>query len=211
MKNKYLIVGLYSLAYFVLLTIFQLLFFYFYKAIEEQLISFSYLSASIILLLFVYFFFRKYYTAPKNKIKPLKYYWLFILTAPLFYIFNFYFLKLFFYSNQTARLQDFKLIEDLSLILSTVIIVPIIEELLFRGIILNTLLLESKIKIIPILFTSLLFGLIHATSFDFNDLHRVLSAFCFSLIVSIFYVKTNNIYYVIWFHILYNLTWCIYR
>ena len=82
-------------------------------------------------------------------------------------------------------------------VLSSVIFAPIVEELLFRGIIFNKL--NSKISVLyAVIITSLLFSAFHGFG-------RLLVTFIFSIALCIIYLKTENILIPIFIHILNNL------
>ena len=82
-------------------------------------------------------------------------------------------------------------------IISTVIISPISEELLFRGVFLNRL--KSVVPTtFAIIITSILFGLLH-------DYSNIISAIIFAICMCIIYIKTQNIFTCILAHALNNL------
>ncbi|WP_051652421.1 CPBP family intramembrane glutamic endopeptidase [Clostridium algidicarnis] len=83
------------------------------------------------------------------------------------------------------------------LVLEIALIGPIIEEILFRGIILNGLLKKySPAK--AILFSSLLFSLIH------GNLPQMFNALFFGILLGLIYIKTKSLYAVIFTHIIAN-------
>lgn len=83
--------------------------------------------------------------------------------------------------------------------LAVVILSPIVEELLFRGIILRKLNTDYNFSIpFAILISSLLFGLCHSFG-------GILSAFVFGICMSVLYLKTKNILVPILAHTLNNL------
>lgn len=82
-------------------------------------------------------------------------------------------------------------------IISTVIISPISEELLFRGVFLNRLKLVVPTTF-AILITSILFGLLH-------DYSNIISAIIFAICMCIIYLKTQNIFTCILAHTINNL------
>ena len=82
-------------------------------------------------------------------------------------------------------------------ILSTVIISPISEELLFRGVFLNRLNLVVPTTF-AILVTSIIFGLLH-------DYSNIISAVVFGICMCIIYIKTQNIFVCILAHFINNL------
>lgn len=82
-------------------------------------------------------------------------------------------------------------------IISTVIVSPISEELLFRGVFLNRLKLVVPTTF-AILITSILFGLLH-------DYSNIISAIIFGICMCIIYIKTQNIFTCILAHAINNL------
>ena len=81
--------------------------------------------------------------------------------------------------------------------IATVIISPISEELIFRGVLLNRL----KI-ILPTLFSVLITSLLFASMHPFGS---IISAFIFAICMTILYLKTDNILVPIFAHFLNNL------
>lgn len=84
-------------------------------------------------------------------------------------------------------------------LISTVLIGPVIEELLFRGIIYNNLKLNYNIKKSMII-TTVLFSLCHFT------LIQIIYTLIFGLLLVKVYEKYQNIKYVIILHMISNLT-----
>ena len=81
--------------------------------------------------------------------------------------------------------------------LTTVLISPISEELIFRGVLLN------KLKVIvPTLFAILISSLLFASMHTFGS---ITSAFIFAMCMAILYLKTDNILVPIFAHFLNNL------
>ncbi|MDD3241796.1 MAG: CPBP family intramembrane metalloprotease [Bacilli bacterium] len=111
----------------------------------------------------------------------------------------------FIYIFFNIELIDFSKVEVLSIFLMIIdaLFVGFFEEFLFRGLILNLCIKEfnkSKI-IIPILISSLLFGLIHFLNLTTNDItivtYQVLYATIIGISFSSLLVRTN-----------YNILWC---
>lgn len=81
--------------------------------------------------------------------------------------------------------------------LGTIILAPLVEELVFRGVLLNRL--KLRIGIIPaILVSSFLFGIGH-------EFEGMISAFLFGICMCILYLKTDNILIPITVHFINNL------
>lgn len=80
-----------------------------------------------------------------------------------------------------------------------IVIGPIYEEVLYRGIGFEFLKSTGISDAVIIIFTSLVFGLIHLP-----DLDAVFGTFALGLICSICYLKTRNIIYPICIHAFYN-------
>ena len=82
-------------------------------------------------------------------------------------------------------------------LIATVIVSPISEELIFRGVFLNRLKLA-----VPTLFAVLISSLLFASLHSFGS---ITSAFIFGLCMAILYLKTDNIFVAIFAHFLNNL------
>lgn len=94
--------------------------------------------------------------------------------------------------------QDIVSGNPLIAILTVAVFGPIIEEILFRGIIFNSI---EKLKkgIAPIIISSILFGLCHMISV------QIVYTFFMGIVVAIVYSKTRNLIYPIIIHIVNNL------
>lgn len=88
--------------------------------------------------------------------------------------------------------------------LSVVLLSPVVEELIFRGIFLN------KLKIIvPTTFAILISSLLFASLHGFGS---IFSAFIFAVCMALFYLKSENIFVPIFAHFLNNLIGeCVYH
>lgn len=82
-------------------------------------------------------------------------------------------------------------------LISTIVVSPIAEELIFRGVLLNRLKMYVP-TIFAVLITSLLFGSLH-------NFGSITSAFVFAVCMAILYLKTENICVPILAHFLNNL------
>jgi len=83
------------------------------------------------------------------------------------------------------------------ILISSLIISPILEELLFRKIIFNNL-LQYKSYYYSLIFSSLTFCLLHP------NISNLIPVFILSLITGWIYFKTNNIFYSVIFHFGFN-------
>lgn len=194
---------LYSLSLFVL----QLSISYLLLKIDLKYIVFSYPISLFIIFILIFKHKNLQLNIAEGFSKNISY--LYLIIIPIIYNRLGYFLSGLFYKSQEEL--NFNLYNEINLVISYLILSPIVEEIIFRGIILNDLLSNFKNKIVSIIFTSLLFCLIHIDGFEFYNIVRIIDAFIFSIIISCFYVKTKNIYYAIIFHFIYNLTWYIWR
>lgn len=97
-----------------------------------------------------------------------------------------------------ANLGSFLTLKSVALesLIGTILISPIAEEIIFRGIILNRLKLVISPSI-AILVSSLCFGVLHSYG-------NIISAIVFGLCMCILYLKTNNILIPISAHIMNN-------
>lgn len=91
------------------------------------------------------------------------------------------------------------------LLITVGILGPIYEEIVFRGLILRLLKRITLNRYFAIIFSSLLFGIVHLNWFaPFSAFFSVISAFIFGLVVAAIWEKTENIYLCILFHMTYN-------
>lgn len=105
-----------------------------------------------------------------------------------------------FFSYGMLYLTDFVVLSKsiiVGSVLNTIFIAPIVEELLFRGVIFNNLNKYYSVNV-AIIFTSLLFGLSH-------ELGGIISSFVFGICMNILYIKTSNIMILIIAHFTNNL------
>ena len=82
-------------------------------------------------------------------------------------------------------------------LIATIIISPISEELIFRGVFLNRLKL-----VVPTVFAVLISSLLFASLHSFGS---ITSAFIFGMCMAILYLKTDNVFVAIFAHFLNNL------
>ena len=96
---------------------------------------------------------------------------------------------------QDIQFYTYELKYQLFFILTTVILTPLVEELFFRGLILQSLSEKYSSYIIPILLSSILFALVHLNPLDIpSSTLQITSTFIFGLVVSLIYLKTKNIF-----------------
>jgi uncharacterized protein len=95
---------------------------------------------------------------------------------------------------------------NIPLLLSSVMFIPISEELFFRGFLLKGLLKKNSL-ILSLLISSVLFGFLHFNWFtmDVLSLKRVFITFIGGLLAGGLYIKTKSITYPILFHLTWNL------
>ncbi len=85
-------------------------------------------------------------------------------------------------------------------VLSTLILKPIVEEVIFRGIILKGLLVKYS-SAIAILISSMLFSIYHMS------ITNSIPTFLFSIVACLIYVKTQKLTYSILLHVFSNSLW----
>lgn len=105
-------------------------------------------------------------------------------------------------SNNIVSENVYKLTEELNVYITLFIIcivVPLIEEIIFRGFFFDTVNLISN-GVIAILFTSISFALSH------SDLQQIIYAFIAGVFLSYIKYKYKNILYPIVLHLVMNLT-----
>lgn len=84
--------------------------------------------------------------------------------------------------------------------LSTILIAPIIEEVLFRCVAIEYLIKHGVKKYIRIIFTTIVFSLLHLPFYSIFDYH----IFLFGFILALIYEKERNVIYGILFHAIVN-------
>lgn len=89
-------------------------------------------------------------------------------------------------------------------ILATVVLAPIAEELVFRGMLLSNF-VKSRGHVLGLVFTSITFTIFHFSSPD------LIGTFIFSLVVSVFYLEKKSIRACMVTHALYNFIAFIYQ
>lgn len=90
------------------------------------------------------------------------------------------------------------IIDYLMIFISVVIVAPIVEELMYRFILNNSL--KEYGKLSSLIVSSFLFGIVHC------QFYQIMPAMAAGIVLSLIYFKTNDIRYSIIVHILNNLT-----
>ena len=90
------------------------------------------------------------------------------------------------------------IIDYLMILISVVIVAPIVEELMYRFILNNSL--KEYGKLSSLIVSSFLFGIVHC------QFYQIMPAMAAGIILSLIYFKTNDIRYSIIVHMLNNLT-----
>lgn len=156
----------------ILLTFFVLR----YLVSEWKIISFDYLLITVVLLNLLVVLIQWYYLAknktlgifeiPKNSFITGGLYLGIILLTILYQ----------FYHGNTPSINKKDLFYQIPLLLSTIVIVPIIEELVYREILIKILGIKSKLTFIDLIYLSFLFTLIHI---DINSINWLYLAHIF--------------------------------
>ena len=102
-------------------------------------------------------------------------------------------------SDNSARLKILLHIfrNNTPLFIFTVFTAAVIEELFFRGYLIPRLRLFFKNAYLPVIISSVLFGLAH---YGFNNISQMINTGCIGLISAIHFVKYRNIYILIAVH-----------
>ncbi len=128
------------------------------------------------------------------------------IQAPIRYLFSFLpnfpeYIPL----NSQAELKIFEL-SGLPVILVMTVLVPIMEELFYRGFILKKLLTKYN-STLALFISALLFGIMHFNwlNLSYSGLTLVFITFLGGLMAGILYIKTNKVIYPIMFHTTWNM------
>ncbi|WP_370450888.1 lysostaphin resistance A-like protein [Mesonia sp. HuA40] len=95
-------------------------------------------------------------------------------------------------------------LQNLFIIINTIVIMPILEEFLYRGLVMKKLLIKTNYKV-AILVSSILFGLGHL------DFEKSLVTFFSGLIIGYVFWKSKNLFYPIIIHIVINLLFSFFK
>jgi len=147
------------------------------------------------------------------KAKPLKTLLVSVQTLPLLFftsiLFN-YFAMFMSQSENSANqgaLMDYLKLNPVSLLLQAIIFAPIVEELIFRGVIYRHF-LNGKNKVLMLIISSLAFGSLHVISSlllgNYGDLWYLPTYMAMGLVIAYTYEKTQSIYACIFLHFLNN-------
>jgi membrane protease YdiL (CAAX protease family) len=128
---------------------------------------------------------------------------LLILVASLMFVYIYPAFNSYFYKNILERTLvltslQIKNLTSLTVFLHTIILMPLLEEILFRGVFVRLLSRTNNLAV-SVLIPSFFFSLYH-----FNT-EQLLSAFIFGIILGLIYYKTNNLTISIFMHSLTNL------
>lgn len=163
------------------------------------------ISQTITLLILLLIYKKDIKTYPKIKkeldLKTILYGSLFIMTIGIISGYLMDFINYLFpsFGNGYDKIENmFTNSYFISVFASTCVLAPIMEEIMFRGIILNNLLSKRNIWY-SIIVSSLMFGLIHL------NLLQGTNAFILGIVLAIVFIKTRNIYACIIGHFLNNL------
>ena len=99
------------------------------------------------------------------------------------------------YTEQFAKLLE----EPISLVIMTVILAPILEEILFRGIIMKGMINNKVAPATAIIVSALIFGVVHFNPWQFAG------AFLLGLVLGLVYYKTKSLLMPILLHAFNNL------
>lgn len=210
--RHYFILFSYTLIYYIL---YNLIAYGLLKLIEWCLgIEYIYLVNPILfvilLILMGAFLFRKRNLTSPSKIS-IKLIGIIILLGILFTIIkdpiiNFYYIFDSYDIPIILENRSFVLEIEIAYLSYFILLAPIVEELFFRGFILTKIYNFNRQPIIPILYSSLLFSLIHFNPFNtLNFGFTLMLAFLLGLCLGSIYVLTKNILYPILFHCICNL------
>lgn len=154
----------------------------------------SYIISCINLIVFLPIFLKAYHKYDKENNLELKTYFRTIFIA---FVISFVLNLIILFIKLSLKIDmSFKF--DIFIFISTVIIAPILEEYLFRGIVFNKL-LEFNNEKKTCLITTLFFSLIHLNIFS------IIYTFIIGFILNKIYIKYQNINYSIIFHITINM------
>jgi len=180
--------------------------------IKIEYISFIDILVYLICLLIFYMLFLKKIVFKQREYKKsfLKNLFFIILIIIAYKIFSdpFYRYSLITGNRQFPEFKEFfyEPLEKVIMFSKSVLLIPILEELVFRKLILNSLLKKKKIYF-SILFSSLLFSLIHFNFLlpNFNYV-SVVNSFFLGMILSIIFIRFGILYSIL-AHFFYNLIW----
>ncbi|MEI7667769.1 MAG: type II CAAX endopeptidase family protein [Erysipelotrichaceae bacterium] len=208
-----IILVLYFIAYNFVLPLILGILAYFIKnqAINSALEIAYILIMMVVFIVLVFPILKESYLTLKDK--PLKTLFVSVKTLPALFLVSvvFNYLAMFMShsensANQTALLDYFKL-NPISVLLQAIIFAPIVEELIFRGVIYRHF-LNEKNMLKMLIISSMAFGSIHViTSLilgNYADLWYLPTYMAMGLVIAYTYEKTQSIYACIFLHFLNN-------
>lgn len=184
----------------------------------KELIGFEYIYiasplAKFLVLSLIFTLYFKYNFQIKTLVKEIK--WEFLIVIPILAIifrilqdplFNFWEIL-----GDSELPTDFSNSEyplkyKLSFILHFVILTPVLEELFFRGMVLEDFLKTKNGVLQVVVYSSFLFSIVHFDPSDITiSLLKVIATFFFGLITGYLYQKTRNLLLPVIFHLFVNL------
>jgi len=103
--------------------------------------------------------------------------------------------------------SNFKLNTQIFFMLKIMLFVPVLEEIFFRGVILNLFFKKNKNVLISLLISSLLFASIHFNPISINYI-TIITAFSFGIVAGLIYLRYGLLYASI-FHMFHNTLWLV--
>lgn len=134
----------------------------------------------------------KYIALKKEKSKIITY----VIVAALFFV---YFFMEIIYLPVTPNHEELTKVQMIALYLGTMFFAPIVEEIIFRGIIFERLLKKNSM-VLSILITSTFFAILH------YEPKRIIGSFIFSIIICVLYYDSRNVILAVWGHFVFNFS-----
>ena len=218
-KNSFLKIFLIPIIYFLSTLLFS---FFFYSTIGDYLISNTNINLDYLLILdfltYLFSYGLVYLLFLKNEIysnilkfKNIRlYHFLILISIAIFYrvsIDPLYRIKLIFNQENYPNLTiiNYSYIKLTFTVLNVIILVPILEELIFRRAIIKLLINKRENIYFAIILSSFLFSLIHINFLDINFI-SIINSFLFGIVLAIIYIKLG-LKYSILLHVFSNLIW----
>jgi len=213
LKNSFFKAFLITLLYYFFYNgLYYLAIFFFLKTKRTELIFLIYPFIYLVTLLFVLILEKKIkkHTYKSKKRVNFKVIFFIIISAILYRIFEDPILRI----NQIFNIETIPTYdkvtsvakEQISFFVYFVLLAPFTEELLFRKILLGNIFNKYN-PYVSILYTSLLFSLIHINILDFRTTYiNSIYTFIFGVVLSSIFLKSRQILYTFFFHSILNLT-----